>query len=197
MNFLYLVQYLSSQYFYLNYFSSGGDASQECTQTEFQCKNKQECIPGSYRCDGKIDCEDDSDEQDCQCPDWAFKCKSKLSKTHQCLQKADLCDGIWDCHDGSDELNCKFLFFINDLLEYKFKLGCYVGLCLYKFCLKSESNLTILMSFFSGGFEPCEDHHYHCRGENSCILRSEICDGFEDCKLHKDDEENCRGKNWR
>ncbi|CAI9587222.1 unnamed protein product, partial [Staurois parvus] len=68
---------------------------------QFRCKSSQYCKPRFFLCDGVNDCGDNSDEQDCKCPDKFLKCRNG-----KCIPEAQKCDNTDNCGDGTDESDC-------------------------------------------------------------------------------------------
>jgi low density lipoprotein receptor-related protein 5/6 len=75
-----------------------------CREHEFACvvAGSPKCLTLASKCDDLLDCDDKSDETNCSCPLWHFRCIS----SGRCVSFGHRCDGRNDCSDGSDEKGC-------------------------------------------------------------------------------------------
>ncbi|XP_050406249.1 MAM and LDL-receptor class A domain-containing protein 2 isoform X2 [Patella vulgata] len=149
-------------------------AQKVCGIDEFSCHGSHQCIPNSSVCDGSMDCADWSDERNCVCNEYQFKCDMGM-----CIKNYQQCDKIGDCPDISDEMNCTC-----PLGQF----ACNDGKCIVpewvcdnqRDCSQNEDEANC---------PSCVDGQFRCLS-GECILASHRCDGTPQC-ADQSDERQC------
>ncbi|KAK6187053.1 hypothetical protein SNE40_006301 [Patella caerulea] len=149
-------------------------AQKVCANDEFSCHGSQQCIPNSSVCDGSMDCTDWSDERNCVCNEYQFKCDMGM-----CIKNYQQCDKVGDCPDSSDELNCTCPLG---------RFTCNDGKCIMpewvcdnqRDCLQNEDEANC---------PSCVDGQFRCLS-GECILARNRCDGTPQCG-DQSDERQC------
>eukprot|EP01084_Bolivina_argentea_P231464 390339_1 len=164
-----------------------------CPSDNIQCFTTGECIDADKMCDGRIDCRDGSDEgrvRDCTTVLESQRCNANASNDFeieyvdlfavgvnvtgfkqnwkglfkcnngQCINASYACDGKkGDCVDGSDE-------FPNFDKSHEYP---YISSCPYSSLIQ------------------CEDNQVLCKVDGTCISKSLLCDGHNDCSNGADE----------
>ncbi|XP_052762572.1 uncharacterized protein LOC128205159 isoform X2 [Mya arenaria] len=139
-----------------------------CAPDQFECERVSKCVHNSYVCNGANDCGDWSDEMDCVCNQYQFRCDMGM-----CIKSFQRCDGTPNCPDNSDEHDCD---------------GCTHGQ------LMCPSGKCIMAEWLCDGRAECEDawdesncdtcgrNQFMCKDEHrTCIPLRQKCDGHVDC----------------
>ncbi|XP_052249271.1 uncharacterized protein LOC127857034 [Dreissena polymorpha] len=156
---------------------SGRMHNKVCTPHEFACQKVNKCIPSGKVCNVVNDCSDWSDEMQCVCNQYQFKCDMGM-----CIKSYQRCDGKLDCPDNSDEKDCMN---VRAILDHD---GCTHGQ------VACPSGKCIMSEWMCDGRSECEDgwdefncdvcprNKFMCKDENrTCIPLDRKCNGHPDC----------------
>ncbi|CAD5111663.1 DgyrCDS948 [Dimorphilus gyrociliatus] len=170
--------------------SNGADerncATTNCSETQFQCKQKNitRCISKKLVCDKESNCDDGADEypnQDCKnsnsiCHADEFDCGNGT-----CIPNIYRCDNIVDCRTRADETeNCHYECKDNEALCTRGKRRC-VPRCNGKVeCPDGIDELLCPTTL--------PDNKYQCNNGN-IIDASKLCNTFDDCGDNSDEND--------
>ncbi|XP_045121352.1 LOW QUALITY PROTEIN: G-protein coupled receptor GRL101-like [Portunus trituberculatus] len=159
-----------------------------CGPGEWRCQSGQ-CVPAVARCDLLYSCLDKTDEIGCEgepCGAGYWRCGGG-----QCVESRLWCDWVKDCPDGSDEVDCgdargecgpgEFRCSSGQCIERRYRCDASVGE--RQGCADSSHLLNCSMFECGPGVLKC--------ASGPCLGLGQVCDGFVDCPLTWDDEDNC------
>ncbi|XP_053400733.1 uncharacterized protein LOC123558624 [Mercenaria mercenaria] len=177
-----------------------------CDADMHQCTEGKICIPDSFVCDGEADCQDRSDERFCDRPNGSLKL---IGGDRSYGKLAYFYDRAWRpvCYPETDDeqnlfkLNtahhvCRELGFIGNSDSFKYKLWeKYSATNIELYCSDDHGcqvNMTSAQcdqyAYIRCSNEVCFSDEVVCPGTRStCVPRSFICDGQQDCPNNMDE----------